>query len=236
MRNIYYLVLGLLIILQACQENEKNDFESNGAVYFQPNAGSWNDPRDSIIYSFAGKEGDVQTLNIQVNLMGDIVGYERQVKVVVDKEKTTAEEGTHYKALEEMYILPANAYQMMIPVTLYGSDIRMEERSFQLVLKLEETEDLQLGLSSQTSVRVIMSKMLTKPAYWEEFELEYDWGTYSRVKHEYIIRVLGMDFPTEEEYDSNFSVWIAYGKYMDNYFMENYPIYDENGLAIEPWL
>ena len=30
--------------------------------------------------------------------------------------------------------------------------------------------------------------------------------------------------------------WQAYGKYMDNFFYENYPILDENGLAIEPWL
>lgn len=46
-----------------------------------------------------------------------------------------------------------------------------------------------------------------------------------------------MDFPqTLDEYGNNYEAWQAYGKYMDNFFYENYPILDENGLAIEPWL
>ena len=49
--------------------------------------------------------------------------------------------------------------------------------------------------------------------------------------------IIGMDFPqTLDEYRNNYEAWQAYGKYMDNFFYENYPILDENGLAIEPWL
>ena len=35
MKKIYYIILGLLVGLVACQENDKTDFDSNGAVYFQ---------------------------------------------------------------------------------------------------------------------------------------------------------------------------------------------------------
>ena len=75
MKKIYYIILGLLVGLVACQENDKTDFDSNGAVYFQVNQGSWSDTRDSIVYSFAGKDGDSQTLNVQVNLMGGNVMF-----------------------------------------------------------------------------------------------------------------------------------------------------------------
>ena len=40
MKKIYYIILGLLVGLVACQENDKTDFDSNGAVYFQVNQGS----------------------------------------------------------------------------------------------------------------------------------------------------------------------------------------------------
>ena len=193
MKKIYYIILGLLVGLVACQENDKTDFDSNGAVYFQVNQGSWSDTRDSIVYSFARKDGDSQTLNVQVNLMGEAVNYERHP--------------------------------------------RLEEEAFQLVLDLEPSDDLELGLTARTTVRVIISNILTRPYYWEDMYMDYIFGPYSRVKHEYCIRELGMDFPqTLDEYGNNYEAWQAYGKYMDNFFYENYPILDENGLAIEPWL
>ena len=40
--------------MSACQENEMNGFENDGAVYFQLNATDWTNTADSIVYSFAG--------------------------------------------------------------------------------------------------------------------------------------------------------------------------------------
>ena len=126
---------------------------------------------------------------------------------------------------------------MNIPVVLYNKDPRLEEEAFQLVLDLEPSDDLELGLTAHATVRVIISNVLTRPYYWEDMYMDYVFGPYSRVKHEYCIRELGMDFPqTLDEYRNNYEAWQAYGKYMDNFFYENYPILDENGLAIEPWL
>ena len=45
MKKLYYIILGLLVGLVACQENDKTDFDSNGAVYFQVNPSSWSDTR-----------------------------------------------------------------------------------------------------------------------------------------------------------------------------------------------
>ena len=236
MKKTTYIVLTWCMLLGACQENEQIDFDSSGAVYFQI-ADSWSDLTDSIVYSFAGKESDEQTLNIQVNLMGEAVDYERHVRVAVDLERTTAKEGLHYQALGNEYILPANAYNMSIPVVLYGKDTELENRTFQLVVNLEPSDDLELGLADKTSVRVVISNMLTQPSYWQQYYLGMRFGPYSRVKHEYIIRVLGFDFPADaEEFAADQVAWQAYGKYMDTYIEEHYPIYDEHGNPIEPWL
>ena len=236
MKKIFYIGIFLGLLSAACQENEMKDFDSNGAVYFQLSA-QWSNSVDSVVYSFAGKPEDTYTVKLQVNLMGSAADYERTVRVTLDKQLTTAKEGTHYDALHSSYTLPAGAYRMEIPIVLHGNDPELEERTFQIALTLEASDDLQLGLSKRTSARVIISKLFTKPVYWEEYGLEYYFGTYSKVKHEHIMLELKKDFPaTSEEFLEEWATWEAYGKHMDKYFTDHYPIVDENNNVIEPWM
>ena len=122
MKNkILYAIGCWCILLVACQENEMNTFDHEGAVYFQLTS-NWSDGVDSVVYSFAGKTIEQDTLWLLVDLMGEAVDYDRALRLVVDAENTTAVEGTHYAALQPSYILPAGAYQMQIPVVLYNKD------------------------------------------------------------------------------------------------------------------
>lgn len=236
MKKIWILGIFLGLLLVACSENEMNGFDSDGAVYFQLSS-QWSNTVDSVVYSFAGKAEDTYTVKLRVNLMGVAADHDRTIGLAIDKERTTAKEGVHYEALQPSYTLPAKAYSMEIPVVLRGDDPELEERTFQIALKLESSDDLQLGLSGRTSARVIVSKLYTKPAYWEENYMDYYFGPYSKVKHEHIMLELGRDFPaTDNEYSAEWELWQAYGKHMDNYFTSHYPILDENGNAIEPWL
>ena len=82
---------------------------------------------------------------------------------------------------------------------------------------------------------ILVSNMLGKPLYWEG-TISWDFGEYSRKKHELCILELGRDFPAEaSEYSAESRMWDVYGAYMSNYFEENYPVYDENDRIIEPW-
>lgn len=235
MKKIFYSLMFLGGLFAACQENKMDDFEKDGAIYFQLNATDWNNTTDSVVYSFAGKTETELMVNLQVNLMGAATDRDREVRISIDKERTTAEEGVHYKTLPTSYTLPAGSYSMQIPVTLIGTDPRLEEQMFQLTLKLEPSDDLQLGLSQRTVARIQVSSMLVKPYYWDDY-LVYYWGSYSKVKHETAILLLGINFPeTQEEYWDVFYTWDAYANYVSQYFGENYPIYDENGNPIDPW-
>lgn len=235
MKKIWILGMFLGLLSSACQENEMNDFDSDGAVYFQLSS-QWSNTVDSIVYSFAGKAEDTYTVKLRVNLMGAAADHDRTVRLVVDPKLTTAKEGTHFDALQSSYTLPAGAYTMEIPVVLHGDDPELEGRAFQVALKLEASDDLQPGLSKRLVARIIVSKILTRPSYWEQAYLDYSFGPYSKVKHEHCMLVLGRDFPaTYEDYADEYELWEAYGKHMDNYFTEHYPILDEHGNAIEPW-
>ena len=51
MKKIFYAMVFCGALLAACQENEMNTFDSEGAVYFQL-ASNWADAVDSVVYSF----------------------------------------------------------------------------------------------------------------------------------------------------------------------------------------
>ena len=235
MKKIWILGMFLGLLSIACRENEMNDFDSDGAVYFQLGS-QWSNMADSVVYSFAGKTENTHTVKLQVNLMGEAAERDRTIRVVLDKEQTTAKERTHYDALESSYILPAKAYTMEIPVVLHGDDPALEERSFQVAIRLEASGDLQVGLSKRLLAKVIVSKILTQPPYWEGYGLNYYFGPYSKVKHEHCILELKKDFPaTAEDYAKEYQLWQVYGKHMDKYFTDHYPILDEYNNPIEPW-
>lgn len=238
MKKIFYITIFFGWLTLACQENEMNDFASDGAVYFQLGS-QWSNTVDSVVYSFAGKEMDRDTVKLQVNLMGAAADHDRAVRVVVDRERTTAKEGTHYDALQSAYTLPKGEYKMLIPIVLYGNDPALEERALSVALRLEASDDLQLGLSKRTSAKVVFSKLYTKPVWWDmDFYgsiLGDDlFGPYSKVKHEYFMLELEKDFPATYE-EVLTEEWQAYSTHISNYFTEHYPIPDENGNAIEPW-
>lgn len=237
MKKFKYIIFVICALcgMSACEENDPKGFVGEDAVYFQLNANNWADTKDSLVYTFAGKTEDKTTINILVNLMGLPVDHDRTIRMHVATDQTTAQEGVHYERLASEYILKAGEMQTTIPVVLL-KDESLSERSYRLTISLDPTDELKLGISKRTTVSIVMSNILTKPYYWEDMWMDYMFGPYSRVKHETFIQVLGHDFPaTGEEYREQYSYWQEVMYHMNNYFTENYPIYDEYGNIIEPW-
>ena len=124
---------------------------------------------------------------------------------------------------------------MNVPVIIYNTDKSLENRQVVIALALKSSEELELGITERLSCRLIVSNMLSKPSYWEQ-TIKYDFGDYSRRKHELCILELKRDFPVEaSEYSNERTMWQVYGAYMSDYFKENYPVKDENDVVIEPW-
>lgn len=229
------LAFATILALFSCQENDMSDYTGKDAVYFQYSS-DWSDSKDSIVYSFAGKESNEGIVNLQVNLMGNTTDYDRTVKLTVATSQTTAKEGLHYKALENAYMLKAGENQVIIPITVYNTDESLETTPVKLVVDLAESDDLSLGIKGRTRAVITISNILSKPSWWDEANMDYYMGSYSKVKHEYCIRILGQDFPANYDgFFDTYEYWQQAGVYMSQYFKENYPIYDENGNAIEPW-
>lgn len=236
MKKLGYMFL-CLAALWGCQDNADYPFKGKDAVYFQLQTDDyyWTQTLDSMVYTFAGKGVDEDTLWVRVNLQGDTVSYARKIFVVADEEKTTAEAGLHYEALKPAYELPAHAVYTRIPVIIYNKDKELEKKQVTIALALKASDDLELGITDRRTCRLLVSNKLGMPVYWEG-TISYDFGEYSRKKHELCILELKRDFPSEKsEYGAESQMWDVYGAYMSDWFEKNYPVYDENGKVIEPW-
>lgn len=80
MKKLYYIFL-LLIAFGSCKDNADYPFTGKDAVYFQLQTESyyWTKTLDSIVYSFAGKGVDEDTLWVRVNLEGNAAPEGRPV-------------------------------------------------------------------------------------------------------------------------------------------------------------
>lgn len=229
MKKIFVIVFAVAAAW-GCSENVNTGFDSDGAVYFQLNTSSWGDARDSLNFSFVGNPGTEARLNLRVMLMGDASERERKVRVNVDRERTTAVEGTHYAALQPEYTIAAGDFHTEIPVTLYRTD-DLETAPRVLTLELEASPDLSPGLTARTRARIIFTDQLLKPDDWEDNQ-GWVFGVWSRVKHEKCLELIGPAFPDNFEDHTHMS---NSGSLASRWFENNYPVYDENGNVIEPW-
>ena len=169
MKKLGYIFL-CLAVLWSCQDNADYPFKGKDAVYFQLQTDDyyWTQTLDSMVYTFAGKGVEEDTLWVRVNLQGDAVPYARDILVVPDDEKTTAEEGLHYEALKPVYELPADAVYTRIPVIIYNKDEELEKNQVTIALALKSSDELDLGITDRRTCRLLGSNMLGKPLYLEE--------------------------------------------------------------------
>lgn len=193
MKRITKITIGLLAAgwLAGCEKNEELVYASDDGVYFDfSNSDLTNQRIDSVIYSFAMfPELSQDTILLPVRVSGNRSHADRKVRVELVTEKTTAQAGVHYKALEREYVLPADSGRFDIPVIIYNTDPMLAERAVKIMLQLKPTADFATMFPKLDSAKIIFSNRLEKPLWWEIWQ--NDLGEYSRVKHELFIRTSG---------------------------------------------
>ena len=233
MRYLYLFVVGFLI-LASCQENEHMVYTEKPAVYF-PN---YVTGADSMLYSFRIKGCDIDTINLNVKLLGALLDEPGKYEVKVS-DNSTAVAGKHYVALPEVFEFGADVSTTSFPVVLLKPGAELDDSFVTLELFLVATDDLDTGYPDHLRVRLIMTNELIKPSYWDDL-LNLYFGEYSVVKHQQCILIMGHDFPlTKNECSgwgdlNNYSYWMQQGRVVCEYYA-THTVYDENGNLITVW-
>lgn len=218
MKKICSMFAVLACLLAACSENEYDTYVGDTAVYFSETT-----VEDSLQYSFASGLKTEDVVRIPLRIIGCSTDGDRLAAYEVCEE-STAREGLHYKSLPGTVVLPAGKVETTLDVTVMDGDPELEHKTVELVLALKANEDFTLGFPGNLRVRLLITKQLVKPSYWD-MPLSLYYGSYSKVKHQLCIQVQGFDFPDKFDMDM-VGQYISYGRMVYNELLKE-PRWDE---------
>lgn len=134
-----------------------------------------------------------------------------------------AESGVHFKSFDDPEIkkqmfVPAGSASAKFPIVFYRHPDMKTDKVY-LRLKIKENSNFKESFRKNRYAVVEISDMLTKPATWD-FANGFA-GTYSRVKHEFMIKVATWTID-EAWFEDNFKSYETndqgYVFYLSNYF------------------
>lgn len=225
MKHIIYSLYFVLIIMMgtSCQKDDYLQYDSNYASLRFIYSVSGN---DSIIYSFAlhpdSEEGIVE---VPFRLIGVASSVNRVVGVEIMPSVTTAKENDNF--VVESCELPANAIEGTLKVLVKKTD-NLDTKDLSVVLRLCENKNFAAAPIGEDTYKIVLTNQLTEPTGWP-------FGEYSRVKHQFVIKVTGV----ATDYNKwNTSDRIYYTSVLVNALYEynkehpGEPLTDENGLLV----
>ncbi|NIG57581.1 DUF4843 domain-containing protein [Chitinophaga sp. Cy-1792] len=177
MKRIVILTI-ITTLLYSCKKDDIATYTvSKDNIYLNYNN------KDSVIYSFAyHPELARDTIWVPVIVSGKQVNHDRRFAINVIDSTTTAVKDKHYEALKTMYILPANAGKVSIPLILLNTDPDLANKSVSLTIEIAGGDDFASLLPDDIrSRRFVFSNRLEQPAWWPYWG---QLGKYSRVKHQ----------------------------------------------------
>ncbi len=183
---ILYSILISAIGASSCAENPDFVYQSEDNIYL-----AYEDTTArNISFSFAYTPEKVEdTIFVPVKISGKIEAYDREFKLVVLGEESSAEAGLHYEPFSEFYTMPADSGTIQVPVVIYNKDPELAEKTVSLAFALQATTDFQVNFPDLNEARISFSNRLEQPAWWMFWMGQL--GMYSRVKHQLFLICTG---------------------------------------------
>lgn len=175
---LYVLPILLGLLIYSCDQNIDYPYEGKDRIQFRHYTINYNQRyySDSITFSFGLKPDNIEidTAKIVVEFLGKGSDKERSYKVVVDPDSTTAVVGTHYKAIDEIQKSRPGQLTDTLRIVVIRKNLSTSFRhpeTIKIGLRLEPTEDFDLGLRGGLTKRVLLNNYLSEPAWWNNLTL-----------------------------------------------------------------
>ena len=212
----YILTTLLVVLLASCSKEEVDTYDTSrtalniwvgtqaGAVY---ESVSYN-------YSYAYEEGSV---TFYAQLSGMPADHDRTFQLEAFGGDSAIMANT---IRTEDYILPAGevsgVYQVHFNTQLLNDPNMFSQRDGTIHFRLKENNEFAIGTENHQTFTMILKNYLAKPDNWDNanfprIPLSNYFGTYSRVKYQFMIEVLGLidfeiNYNTQTAYDEERNV------------------------------
>lgn len=174
---IYMMILGCLIYgLGSCDQDINKPYEGKDRIQFRHFTTDYNGKRtysDSLVFSFGLRPDSIKidTADIIMEYLGKGSDKPRTYRVVTLMDSTTAVAGTHYEAINEIQSFQPNKLTDTIRVLVYRENLSTsfrDPKTIRIDLKLEPTEDFDLGLEGGLYKKILLNNYLSEPGWWEK--------------------------------------------------------------------
>lgn len=184
--HMLMLISPIIFCLHSCKKAEQKMYTDSSYAYFATDS-LFNGQKDSLTYSFAIKPDSriKDTVYIPLRILGLVAPTNRTVKVVATGG--TAIAGTHYNIISSK--IGANRIKDSVMIEMIKTP-DLKTRTVSLQLQIAEGGDLPPGIKELTKYKLKINNILTKPDNWNGL-VGFFFGTYSQVKHRFIIEVTG---------------------------------------------
>lgn len=178
MKKILYILsfISLSIALFSCNQDIDFPYQGKDRVQIKSYTLGTNDTKlyfDTMAVSLGLLNDTIlfDTLKVPVELMGHLSDVDRTYKIVIDKDSTDAIEGVHYKAFESLRTMKAGKRADTVKIIIIRENLSTSFRNpvnVHLELKMEPTEDFDLGLKKGLRMKYILSNYLPEPIWWSD--------------------------------------------------------------------
>lgn len=219
----YILLFITAVLIGSCQKNDYLSYDKELAAmrFVYPSTGN-----DSTVYSFALHPGETEgEVEIGLKLMGLAVSTDREYGVEVVEEESTAKENTHF--IIESKVLPSDALTCNMKIKVMKTD-DLDTKDLTIKLRLCGNENFSAAPIDAATYRIVLTNQLAEPTGWP-------FGDYSRVKHEFVIKVTGIATDYDQWDTSELLMWtnkLNEALYEYNKEHPTDPLKDEDGMLI----
>lgn len=184
MKNLYYIILSIIVVFTtSCEEKPDYPFSGGAQIYFDRSGGMG--LCDSLVYSFAVRDNSTTeaTLEIPVIVTGNVTDYDREINMEIVDTST----------LEKNYtigdiILPANKSKCIITINVKRTeDLKKCDRVIEFTLLPNKYFQTKMD-TLWWDYKVKFNDILSKPDRWV-YDYQPTFGAYSKVKYKFIIDV-----------------------------------------------
>ncbi len=209
--RVYAFILLSIFSLTACKKSKELLYTDMARIQFGPTPSKI--PNVSEVTADTAKTQTfvylpsfilTDTVFFDIYTMGHLSDIDRpfKMKQVQVKNAKNAIADKHYKAFDNpevsvQYVIKAGTVHTRVPIVLMR-DISLREEAYVLRFEVEENDHFKLGQADLLWRKVIFSDLMIRPSIWNEMYSNLYFGTYSEVKHQFMVDV------TEQRWDQEF--------------------------------
>jgi hypothetical protein len=177
---VHIIVAGILVLVAACSEAEKELFHAPDAIYFRMPEGDTSlvVREDTVVYSFAFDPDSItrREICIPVEIIGFASNRDREYLVEVI-HVGDAREGVHHDTIRPVQVFRAGRTRDSLRVVLFRTaDTRQQAKK--IGLRVRPGGDFIEGVRECLFVTIQVSDILERPTWWNDYWNPYFGGTY----------------------------------------------------------